>query len=65
MELLADTTAMEKSEPIYDLTWFDANWKEALRLGIARNEKIRTIAERALGRRLLVLFEDSFNGKSK
>jgi len=61
LELLADTTAMEKSEPIYDLTWFDARWKEALRLGIARNLKISAIAGRALGRQLLALFEKSFS----
>jgi hypothetical protein len=60
LELLADTTAMEKSEPIYGLAWYDSGWKQILKHGITRDERIKSIAQESLGRRLFKKFEASF-----
>jgi hypothetical protein len=60
IELLADTTAMEMSHPVYDLTWRDKNWKEAVR-AVCLNAGLATRIEATLGSRLFNIFQQSFS----
>jgi hypothetical protein len=60
IELLADTTAMEKSDPIYDLTWRDPNWKEGVK-GIFAIAEISPRIRETLGAKLFATFQASFD----
>lgn len=59
IELLADTTAMEKSEPVYDLTWRDTQWKDGVR-ALFTNNSLRPRIEEILGPKIVKLFLKTF-----
>jgi hypothetical protein len=60
VELLADTTAMEMSDPIYDLTWRETHWKEVFR-SLFSSLPLADRIEETLGAKLFKTFQESFN----